>query len=150
MLLQAQFPRNLNKLIQSISTIDTKISIFEYHEIALVLSALRLPFPTKLQLAFAVAVITVVALIFDQHELPGICHNHKIGIVIDVSVQAEAFTFNNSVPPFHIIKCDNGVNKLVFAVVHVVPLCIIKRFGDGIRSIGGRDYRWKRIIITAN
>ena len=75
-----QFLQNVYKLIQRIRPINPKLPILKHHEIPIVLPTLRLPLAAQLELAFAVAVVPVVAFVLDQHQFPGFGHYHKIGM----------------------------------------------------------------------
>ena len=110
-----QFPHNRHKLIQRICAIDAKITVLEHHEVAIILSTLRLPFTAKLQLAGAVAVIPVITFILNQHQLSGLGHYHEVRIMVDKAIQPEALLLNDSVPPFDIVEGYYGVDQLMLA-----------------------------------
>ena len=58
----SQFLQNVNKLIQRIRPINSKLPVFEHHEIPIIVPALCLPLAAWFELAFAVAVVPVVTL----------------------------------------------------------------------------------------
>lgn len=122
---KSQFFHNLHKLFQCISSINTKILILKYHKIAVIWPCLRLPLTTRLQFHYAIAVVSIIALKFNQHLFPSLCHNHKIGIMVDVPVELETLSVNNMLPPPDVSKPHRNVNQILFLLVHIVPLGIV-------------------------
>lgn len=56
----SQFLQNVNKFIQRIRPINSKLPILKHHEIPIIVPALCLPLAAWFELAFAVAVVPVV------------------------------------------------------------------------------------------
>ena len=65
-------------------------SVSKSHEIAVIWPCLGLPLTAKFQLHLAVAVVPVIALKLNQYQLSSLCHNHKIRIMVDISIEPEA------------------------------------------------------------
>lgn len=70
----SQLPQDLHELLHVDSAVDAKVAVFEHHEVAILIPGaasigLLLPVPPQLYLARAVAIIQIVALVLDQHDL---------------------------------------------------------------------------------
>ena len=52
---------------------------------------------------------------FNQKQLAGFHHNHKIRIMVHKCIEAHSFSVDNSVPPFDVIQPDYYINQCVFS-----------------------------------
>ncbi len=80
----------------------------------------RLPSAPQLQFCFAVIAVQVIAFGFDQHQFPGFCHDHKIGIMVNGAIETEAFTLDNAVPSLDVWQADNHVNQFALKVIYFI------------------------------
>lgn len=126
----SQLPHDLYELLHVDSAVDAKVAVFEHHEVAIIVPGaasigLLLPVPPQLYLARAVAIIQIVALVLDQHDLAGLRHHNEIWIMFEIAVEAEIVSLNDPMPPFHVAQSDDGVQQIPLLVVHIVFLRLV-------------------------
>ena len=110
---------NPHKLRHCLCSVQPSIVLIEHHEIRISPHASEgFPLLAQRQLCAAVAVVAVITLGFNQHDIAFLRHDDEVGIMVDESVEAESMPFYVAMSPFHVLQSGDGENDLLLQTVY--------------------------------
>lgn len=121
MCLVLQLLHQFHKFPNRICAFKSGIILVKHHIVAVLCTRHICPFTTELQFDTAVAVVTVIALCFDEDDFTAVCGDDEIRVVVDKTIENKTgfVAVDDAVPPANIGQAGNFGDDAMFEIVDV-------------------------------
>ena len=116
-----QLLHQFHKIPNRIRAVKSGIILVKHHIVAVLCARHICPFTTELQFDTAVAVVTVIALGFDEDDFTVVCSDDEIRVVVDKTIENKAgfVAVDDAVPPADIGQTGDFTDNAMLKIVDV-------------------------------